>query len=311
MQPVAGRVVVGGECLVDVITEASGEVREVPGGGPFNTARAIARLGGHAAFLGRISRDRHGWRLLDELATDGVDLSLVVRTDAPTTIAHATLDASGTASYRFDIEGTAAPALEMAAALAALDPPPDAIHVGTLGLVFEPSGSSLERLVLAAPPETLVMLDPNARPSAIPDREGWRGRIRRLAMRADVVRASIDDLAVLGEATDAEAAARSLAGGGALVLLTDGGHPVRLVSSAFPTVGLPVPTGPVVDTVGAGDSFGGAFLAWWLDRGLDRASLRDVRTVTAGVRVALAASAITCSRAGADPPTRAELGKAW
>ncbi|MET0773262.1 MAG: PfkB family carbohydrate kinase, partial [Candidatus Limnocylindrales bacterium] len=214
MTPLAGRVVVGGECLVDVITEASGETREVPGGGPFNTARAIARLEGHAAFLGCISRDRHGERLVGELAADGVDLSLVVRADRPTTIAHATLDRTGAATYRFDIEGTAAPALGRAEALAALDPPPAAIHVGTLGLVFEPSGSSLEGLVDAAPPETLVMLDPNARPSAIGDMDAWRARLRRIAMRADVIRASVDDLVALGDTTDALAGARALAADG-------------------------------------------------------------------------------------------------
>ncbi|MET0772658.1 MAG: PfkB family carbohydrate kinase, partial [Candidatus Limnocylindrales bacterium] len=119
------------------------------------------------------------------------------------------------------------------------------------------------------------------------------------------------DLVALGDTTDVLAGARALAADGALVLLTDGGRPVHLVSGAFPTVVLQVPSGPVVDTVGAGDSFGGAFLAWWLDQGRDRATLGDPSAVTSGVRVALAASALTCSRPGADPPTRAELGEAW
>jgi fructokinase len=142
-----------------------------------------------------------------ELAADVVGLDLVVRTDAPTTIAHATLDAHGAASYRFDIEGTAAPSLDADAALRALDHAPVAIHVGTLGLVFEPTGSILEALVDAAPADTLVMLDPNARPSAIPDLDVWRARIRRLAARADVIRASTDDLAVLGPGDPLEVAA--------------------------------------------------------------------------------------------------------
>jgi fructokinase len=307
----AGPIVVGGECLVDVITDAAGDVREVPGGGPFNTARTIGRLGGRVVFLGCVSRDRLGERLMSELAADGVDLSRVVRTGAPTTIAHATLDPTGAASYRFEIEGTAAPSLGPEDALRALDPVPSAIHVGTLGLVFDPTGASLEHLVDRASAGTLVMLDPNARPSAIPDLAAWRERIRRIAGRADVIRASVDDLLVLDDRSDVLAAGRSLAELGALVLLTDGGRPVRLISVAFPTVLLPLPTGPVVDTVGAGDVFGGAFLAWWLDQGLGRSALRDPGAVTMGVRVALAAAAITCSRAGADPPSRAELGAAW
>jgi len=90
-----GRIVVAGESLVDVITSPAGDVREVPGGGPYNTARTIARLGQPVAFLGCVSRDQRGERLMSELVADGVDLSLVIRTDAPTTVAHATLDARG------------------------------------------------------------------------------------------------------------------------------------------------------------------------------------------------------------------------
>jgi fructokinase len=186
-----GRVVVGGECLVDRITSPDGSTHDIAGGGPYTTARAIGRLGMPVAFVGCLSRDRAGEGLLRDLVTDGVATDLVTRTDAPTTIAHATLDAHGTASYRFDIEGTAAPALDGAEALRALDRAPSAIHVGTLGLVFRPIADSLEALVAAAPEDVLVMLDPNARPSAIADPLAWRTRLGRLAKRADVIRASV------------------------------------------------------------------------------------------------------------------------
>ncbi|MFN8519665.1 MAG: PfkB family carbohydrate kinase [Chloroflexota bacterium] len=301
------RVVVGGECLVDVITEPTGVVREVPGGGPYNTSRTIARLGGRVSFLGCVSRDRLGERLAGALAADGVDLSLVVRTDAPTTIAHATLDASGAASYRFDIEGTAAPMISTAHALDALDPTPSAIHVGTLGLVFEPSGTSLEALVRAASSETLVMLDPNARPSAIPDLAAWRARMGRLAARADIIRASADDLAVLrpGEPLDV---ARGLAAGGSVVLLSDGPRPVRVLAPGIEPLELPVPSLPVVDTVGAGDAFGGGFLAWWVQHRLSRDALADRGLLAEATTFALQVAAVTCGRAGADPPRLSELG---
>lgn len=301
------RIVVGGECLVDVITGPAGEVREVPGGGPYNTARTIARLEGHVAFLGCVSRDHRGERLIDGLAIDGVDLSLVVRSDTPTTIAHAILDEDGAATYRFDIEGTAAPALDTADALRALDPAPSAIHVGTLGLVFEPIASSLERLVAAAPPETLVMVDPNARPSAIPDLVAWRARIRRLAARADVIRASVEDLGVLAPDTQPLDAAGELARH-AIVLLTDGGRPVRVVTSWADPIELSVPAGPVIDTVGAGDAFGGGFLAWWVGHGLDRAALEDPGHLRDAATFALRVAAATCAKAGATPPHLSELG---
>jgi fructokinase len=305
---VTGRVVIGGECLVDRITIRSGEVREVPGGGPYNTARTIARLGVHAAFLGCVSRDALGARLMQELMGDGVDLTLVVRTDAPTTVAHATLDAGGAASYRFEVEGTAAPALEGSDALRALDPPPSAIHVGTLGLVFEPVGSSLEALVHATPRETLVMLDPNARPSAMPDVDTWRARIARIARRADLIRASADDLAAMAPGVEPLAAAASLAADGTrVVIVTDGAGPVRVLGSGGDPLIVPVPAGPVVDTVGAGDAFGGGFLAWWIEHGLGRDGLRDRALVLAATRFAVRVAALTCARAGADPPRRSEL----
>jgi fructokinase len=300
--------VVAGECLVDVITDTAGEVREVPGGGPFNTARTVARLGVHAAFLGCVSRDRLGERLLGELAADGVDLSLVVRTDAPTTIAHATLDATGAASYRFQIEGTAAPALDAAAALRALGTHPSVIHVGTLGLVFEPSGSSLEELVERASPGTLVMLDPNARPSAIPDLDAWRARIRRIARRADVIRVSTDDLAVIAPGADPLDAARALGGDTAVVLVSDGPRPVRVLTPGADPFELPVPDLSVVDTVGAGDAFGGGFLASWVRRGLPPGALGDQDALGGVVRAGITIAAITCGRRGADPPRLEELG---
>jgi len=304
-----GRIVVAGESLVDVITSPAGDVREVPGGGPYNTARTIARLGQPVAFLGCVSRDQRGERLMSELVADGVDLSLVIRTDAPTTVAHATLDARGTATYRFDVEGTAAPALERAAVVRSLDPAPVAIHVGTLGLVFEPSATSLEELVEEAAPATLVMLDPNARPSATPDLPAWRRRIHRLARRAHVFRASIDDLDVLQPGRDAMAVARELASQGAVVLVSDGPRPVRVLVPGTEPLDVPVPRLPVVDTVGAGDAFGGGFLAAWVGDGGRTSTLLDRERILAAVRWGVTIAAITCGRAGADPPRLTEVDR--
>ncbi len=305
------RVVVGGESLVDRIRAVDGSVRDIAGGGPFNTARAIARLGVHVSFLGCISTDPLGDGLIAGLVADGVGTDLITRTEAPTTLALADLDATGTARYTFLVEGSAAPRVTSTHARRALARPVAAIHVGTLGLVFQPVADSLRMLVDGAPADALVMLDPNARPSAIPDLGTWRSRIRRLARRADIIRASADDLAALDATADPLAVARSLVADGAAVLLTDGDRPIRLVSRAFPVVELDLHPRPVVDTVGAGDSFGGAFLAWWLDMGATRRELSDAAMVSAAARVAMAAAAITCSRVGADPPTRAELGPAW
>src|SRR6187200_1934802 len=122
------RIVVAGEALIDRMVRADGGVVETPGGGPYNSARAMARLGADVAFLGRLSTDVAGQRLHGALADDGVVLDHAVPTDDRTTTAVATIDADGTASYRFDLDGTSAAGLTWSD-LAAADLDPAAIEV--------------------------------------------------------------------------------------------------------------------------------------------------------------------------------------
>jgi len=112
-----GAIVVGGEALVDLVAGATDELSAHLGGGPFNCARTLGRLKRPVAYLGRISSDRFGARLREQLAADGVSLDAVVDTDDPTTLALAELDDAGTATYRFYVEGTSAPGLTPEAAL--------------------------------------------------------------------------------------------------------------------------------------------------------------------------------------------------
>lgn len=303
------RIVVAGEALIDLIVSADGTLAAIPGGGPYNTARTIARLDGDVAFLGRLSNDRFGRRLRAGLSADGVRTDLIVATDDPTTLAVAELDEQGTASYQFYVDGTSAPGLRDTDTAAATTAAPDALHVGTLGLVLEPIGSSLERLVTSMPPSTLVMLDPNSRPSATRDPAAFRARIDRLVSRADVVKVSDDDIAFLAPDLPVDAALdRWLEAGVRVVLRTDGGRAVEVRAPTFRTV-IPVPSVPVVDSVGAGDSFGGGFLAAWVAAGHARSDLADQAAVVAAVTVAIRVASITVTRAGADPPTLAELGE--
>ena len=167
----APMIVVAGEALIDLLVDADGALSAIPGGGPFNTARTIARLGGSVAYLGCLSTDRFGGILRDALVADGVDLSLTGTTDAPTTLAIAELDPDGAATYRFHTAETSAPQVGPAAVAAALATGPRALHLGTLGLVLEPMASALADGAADAPPDTLVMLDPNCRPAVIADRE--------------------------------------------------------------------------------------------------------------------------------------------
>jgi fructokinase len=301
-------IVVAGESLIDLIVGADGRVEAIPGGGPDHVARTLGRLGRPVAFLGRLSTDRFGTILRAGLATDGVDLDLAPATDAPTLLAVAELDAAGAATYHFYVDGTAAPGLSAADVRDGLPAAATALHVGTLGLVFEPMAASIEGLVAAAREDVLVMVDPNCRPTAIRDPAAYRARLGRILGRVDVVKASVDDLAWLDPALEPlDAARRLLDRGPAAVLMTDGARPVRLVT-ARGTTELVVPDVRVVDTVGAGDAFGAGFLAAWTGAGLGRGNLADDAALAEATRFAIEVGTRTTTRAGAEPPTLAELG---
>jgi fructokinase len=237
---------------------------------------------------------------------DGVDDSLVQFTELPTTLASAELDEHGAASYHFYIAETAAPHLH------ALPLPSNLsiLHVGTLGMVLEPMASTLEVVVRGVGDDVVVLLDPNCRPRVTSDRLAYLARLERLLRRADVVKVSSDDLEFIAPGQH-EAGVKMLLGGGAeLVLHTDGGRSVHIHRADGETE-VPVPAVEVVDTIGAGDAFGGAFAAWWHQAGLGRHDLRDVDAVRSAVTASVEVAALSCTRVGAQPPARAELGERW
>ena len=303
-------IVVAGEALIDLILHPDGGLAFAPGGGPYNTARTIARLGLPVTFLGALSTDRFGRWLRDGLVRDGVDDTFAPATDAPTTLAVAELDTAGVATYRFYTEGTSAAAFGSSGWPALSTESVTAIHVGTLGLVLEPSASAIEAVVARVPATALVMLDPNCRPSATADRKALVARIDRLLTRADVVKVSSDDLAYLRPDLDpADAVAELLGRGPGAILWTDGDAPVRVVTPRGRTT-IPLPSVAVVDTVGAGDAFGGGFLAAWVGAGGGREGIASDEGLLAATRQAVRVASLTCGRAGAEPPTTAELA-AW
>jgi fructokinase len=288
-------IVVGGEALYDLVAREDGTIEAHPGGGPFNTARTIGRLEQPVAFLARLSTDGFGERHARMLADDGVDLAATKRTADPTTLALAAIDAAGQASYRFYAAGTAGLGLTGEDALAALPRDVDVLHVGTLGLVYEPIASALEAVIEQVHESALVALDPNYRPAAVEDEGGYRERLERILRRTHVLKVSDDDLAWLAPA------GLPLELGPSVVLLTRGSAGATVISPGRETdVG--APEVEVVDTIGAGDAFGGGFLAWWHARGLGRAELSDHELVVEATRFAVRVAALTCTRPGASTP---------
>lgn len=304
-------IVVAGESLIDLLARPDGSLSAVPGGSPFNTARTLARLGARVAFLGRISTDRFGRMLRATLEADGVDCSLLMDAGDPTLLALAELDDEGHASYRFYALGTAAPGLTVQHVEAILPRQPAILHVGSLGLVLEPMAEAVACAIERVHGDTLVSLDPNCRPSITPDLDACRARLWRLLGRVDLVKASVEDLAIMvpGSPSD-EAAARVLEAGPRVVVVTDGAREVRVHHRDGDLVQA-VPRVTVVDTVGAGDAFAGGFLARWTERGLGRRDLADTAALRDAAAFAASVAALTCTRAGAQPPARPELAAVY
>jgi fructokinase len=301
-------IVIGGEALVDLVGDR-GSRRAVAGGGPFNTAIAFGRLDVPVGFLGAISRDDYGRMLVERLIEVGVDTSLVRWSDAPTPRALVHRPQDGKNEYRFDLSGTALVDLTPEQ-LPVLPDDAWAIHVGTLALAVDPPAAAYEALVDREAGRRRIVLDPNVRPVAFGDVITYRRRFERLARLADLVKLSEDDAAWIYPGLTAEEVLKLILGFGPRVVAVTRGEQGAIAGSGDTIVdiaGIPV---VVVDTVGAGDSFGAALIAALIDEGafgFDATRLPDESVLARAVSYAVAASAITCTRTGAAPPSRAEI----
>jgi len=297
-----------GEALIDLIVDPDGHVVARPGGGPYNTARTIGRLGLAPVFLGRLSQDGFGRVLRARLEADGVIAGVPQPSDVPTTLATVDIGPGGAAGYEFYLTGTSSAALDYSSLSNALPGDITAVYTGTLALVMEPIATSIDRLIGSRLPEdALVMIDPNCRPQAITDRQLYLDRLHRILRGTDVVKASVEDLAYLFPGAAADSAAATLLGmGPGLVLVTDGPRAARAFLPGE-EIGVEVPAVQIVDTIGAGDAFGGAFLAWWSANELTRSDLAHPGLVRKALQAAVEVAAVTCTRAGAEPPWLLEV----
>jgi fructokinase len=304
-------IVVAGEALVDLVARAGTDQDFVAlaGGGPYNTARALGRLGVPVTFLGALSTDRFGRRLESQLTADGVDLALACSTSKPTTMAVVAVGDGGGASYSFYLEGTSSTVLHEAA-VAQVPTDVIALHVGTLGLVLEPAATTTVRLVDRLASTVPVVLDPNIRSLIITDRDAHVARLEHVARQATIVKASEEDLAWWYPDLSAEDAAVGLLDAGPrLVTMTRGAAGV----TAFTRAGrVEVPSQPVevVDTIGAGDSFTAGLLCWLHEHRHLTVMLPiadDLGSIGEAVRFAASVAAVVVGRQGCDPPFRSEL----
>jgi fructokinase len=300
-------IVVCGEALIDMVLSADGARRPAPGGGPFNTARALARLGVPTAFLGHFSQDQLGHVLADQLKSDGASLALASFGPEPTTIAIANVGKDGLVEYEFTIEGTSAPNLTDEMVPGELPSEVNALHVGTLGLVLQPMASSLTKLVHRENGRRLVMLDPNIRPVLATDAQ-YRPRLKSLIAESTIVKASAEDLAWLYPDTDYRAAAERILEAGVLLVLVTVGAAGAYGATRNARLSVSAPAVQVIDTIGAGDAFGAAALAWLHDRdALDPRLSLSAKELESLLTFSCLAASLTCTRSGAEPPWRSEM----
>ncbi|NGO81747.1 carbohydrate kinase [Streptomyces sp. YC504] len=303
-------IISAGEALIDLVPQRNDNaalpaLEPKLGGGPFNTARALGRLEATAAFCSRISHDHFGEALLDALHTDGVDTSLVQRGEEPTTLAVAHIDPSGSAAYSFYTEGTADRLFQLPPAL------PDstrAICFGTCSLVLEPGATAYENLLCrAAAQGVFTALDPNIRTGLIKDPAAYRARFLGWLPHVRLLKLSEEDAAWLADGAPVRTVLKQwLAAGPQAVVLTRGADGLTALTAEGAEHTVPGVAVDVVDTIGAGDTVNAALL-----HRLDRLGALT-RTPTGDewedvLAYAARAAAVTCSRAGAQPPYAHEV----
>lgn len=301
-----------GEALIDMLprTALSGEAAYAPyvGGAVFNTAIALGRLGVPVAFFSGLSRDVFGQQLASALTASRVDLGHTMFSDRPTTLAFVHLN-DKQASYTFYDENSAGRML-VEADLPVLDDSVKALHFSCISLIPEPCGSTYEALMRRERDNRVMMLDPNIRAGFITDKPSHLARMRRMIAMADIVKLSDEDLDWFGEnGSHDDIARRWLTLGPKVVVLTRGGDGA-VGYTARSRVAVPARAVEVVDTVGAGDTFNAGLLGWLHDAELlskDALSTLSEADLASALDFAMAAAAITVSRAGANPPWRAEL----
>ncbi len=293
-----------GEVLIDLIPDGSGERVAHVGGGPANTAKALARLGHDVYFIDGISSDKYGQMSRQELLDDEVKLDLALNSDKPTCLAIVSLNENGGASYEFEIDGTAT--FDFSASWLP-DPSrykPSVLQIGTLVTVIQPGADVLYDWAMQVAEFAPIVFDPNVRSVVMNNRDKYLAAVERWVAISSVVKVSDDDMAwlYLGQQY-VDVVKRWISNGAALVVVTRGADGLVGFTSDG-SVEVPGVKVDVADTVGAGDTVGAIVVEAMIEKGILNLTGDTLKAVLH--RAAIAAG-ITCSRKGAQPPYKHEL----
>ncbi|MDR1904664.1 MAG: carbohydrate kinase [Treponema sp.] len=312
-------ILICGEALIDMVPMTVSDGRpEVfspcPGGSPYNTAVAAGRLGAPVSFLSRLSKDFFGEILVKRLVQNKVGIDMVARSEQNTTLAFVKLEPGKEPRYIFYTAGAADRSFSQDDLPAVLPAEIDCVVFGSIAMTMEPAASTIEALILRER-NRVISFDPNIRPVMIHDKDAYIKRYEKWAAASTIVKISGADIDFIYPGLDLEGAARKIlemgprivvctlgTGGATALLRRDSGSPVR---ADAPIVDL-----PVVDTIGAGDTFHGALLSYLELRG--KMSASALASLTQGelhdaLYFANKAASLVCSRQGAEPPYLAEV----
>jgi fructokinase len=304
----AARALVVGEALVDVVRRLDGSSQEHPGGSPANVAIGLGRLDRPVDLLTWIGTDERGRAVRAHLEESGVRLTAGSDGAASTSVATATLDRTGAATYTFDLDWQVA--VDSVADIGDVL----VVHTSTITAALPPGGPAVLRILAEARLDATITYDPNIRPDLLGDHDDARELVERLVTLADVVKVSDEDLSWLEPGVaPRDVATRWATRGPALVVVTLGGEGALAVTSGGVEVQVPAPRVQVADTVGAGDSFMSGLIDGLWSAGLLGAAHRialggiDADVLTPVLERCARIAAVTVSRPGADPPRAAEL----
>ncbi|CAN1485873.1 RbsK Sugar kinases, ribokinase family [Candidatus Nanopelagicaceae bacterium] len=293
-----------GEVLIDLIPGADGVRVPHVGGGPANTAKALARLGRDVQFIDGISNDQYGVMSRKELLDDEVKLDLALKSDKPTCLAIVSLAENGGASYEFEIDGTATFDFSLDWLPDPFRYKPNVLHIGTLVTVIQPGADVLYDWAIRVAEFAPIVFDPNIRPAVMGDRDKYQMAVEKWAAISSVIKVSDDDMAWLyPDQKYQDVAQRWISDGAALVVITRGADGL-LGITADGSVEVPGVKIEVADTVGAGDTVGAIIVEAMIEKGILNLTAEVLKET---LHRAAVAAGITCSRKGAQPPYKHEL----
>jgi fructokinase len=307
-------VLVIGEALVDVVHGINGEIKNIPGGSPANTAVALARLGTKTYMKARTSSDQFGTEIRNYLTNQNVNLDYSLVVDSPSSVIDAVIQKDGSAKYEANLNGAADYGWTFAELNQEIDPDIQIIQLGSLTSYVEPGATNVEKWFahLRQSDKYLLTFDPNIRhPLDGQNEKDVRSRAKKLASLSHVVKASDEDLNwIFSNDNPKDSAINIIKSGASLVFVTLGKKGAFVVNKELEIIEVPAKEIEVVDTIGAGDTFAAALItqllenSWINENELEKLKTTDLTAIL--TNCALAAT-ITCSRQGANPPHRLEV----